>query len=58
MQEFCDVQPGDVLKIRPTEMTMTMLHPAGYDYFDLLRRKLKWNFMPTSVKRRTNSSGS
>ena len=53
-----DVQPGDVLKIRPTEMTMTMLHPAGYDYFDLLRRKLKWNFMPTSVKRRTNSSGS
>ena len=58
MQEFFDVQPGDVLKIRPTEMTMTMLHPAGYDYFDLLRRKLKWNFMPTSVKRRTNSSGS
>ncbi|MFR2198764.1 MAG: hypothetical protein ACLS58_05700 [Sutterella wadsworthensis] len=52
------MQPGDVLKIRPTEMTMTMLHPAGYDYFDLLRRKLKWNFMPTSVKRRTNSSGS
>ena len=51
MQEFCDVQPGDILKIRPTDKTLTMLHPAGYDYFDLLRRKLKWNFMPTGLKR-------
>ena len=51
MQEFCDVAPGDLLKIRPTDKTLTMLHPAGYDYFDLLRRKLKWNFMPTSLKR-------
>lgn len=56
MQEFCDVQPGDILKIRQTEMTLTMLHPAGFDYFDLLRRKLKWNFMPTSVKRPTEAS--
>lgn len=56
MQDFCDIQPGDVLRIRSTDQTMTMLHPAGYDYFDLLRRKLKWNFMPTSVKRQTNRS--
>lgn len=53
MQEFCDVVPGDVLRIRPTQKTMIMLHPAGYDYYDLLRRKLKWNFMPTSVKKQT-----
>ena len=50
MQEFADVQPGDVLKIRPSQRTFTMLHPIGYDYFDLLRRKLKWNFMPTSSR--------
>ena len=56
MQDFCDIQPGDVLRIRSTDQRMTMLHPAGYDYFDLLRRKLKWNFMPTSVKRQTNGS--
>lgn len=56
MQDFCDIQPGDVLCIRSTDQRMTMLHPAGYDYFDLLRRKLKWNFMPTSVKRQTNGS--
>lgn len=54
MQEFADVQPGDVLKIRPSERTFTMLHPIGYDYFDLLRRKLKWNFMPTSSRQDTS----
>ena len=48
------MQPGDVLKIRPSERTFTMLHPIGYDYFDLLRRKLKWNFMPTSSRQDTN----
>ena len=52
MQEFADVQPGDVLKIRPSQRTM--LHPIGYDYFDLLRRKLKWNFMPTSSRQDPN----
>lgn len=54
MQEFVDVQPGDVLKIRPSQRTFTMLHPIGYDYFDLLRRKLKWNFMPTSSRQDPN----
>lgn len=54
MQEFYDVHPGDILKIRPSELSLTILHPADYDYFDILRRKLKWNFMPTSVKKQTN----
>lgn len=54
MQEFADVQPGDVLKIRPSQRTFAMLHPIGYDYFDLLRRKLKWNFMPTSSRQDPN----
>ena len=54
MQEFCDVHPGDILKIRPSELSLTILHPSDYDYFDILRRKLKWNFMPTSVKKQTN----
>ena len=46
MQEFCDVEPGDILSVRLSDATIEMLHPVGYDYFDLLRRKLKWNFMP------------
>lgn len=51
MQEFFDMKPGDVIRIRMSDDTMEMLHPLGFDYFDLLRRKLKWNFMPTSVRR-------
>lgn len=47
MQEFCDVLPGDVLRIRQTKNSFTLLHPIGYDYFEVLRRKLKWNYMPT-----------
>lgn len=47
MQEFCDVLPGDVLRIRQAKESFTLLHPIGYDYFEVLRRKLKWNYMPT-----------
>lgn len=56
MQEFFDMKPGDVIRIRMSEATMEMLHPQGFDYFDLLRRKLKWNFMPTSVRRHGGES--
>lgn len=47
MQEFCDVLPGDVLRIRQAKESFTLLHPIGYDHFEVLRRKLKWNYMPT-----------
>lgn len=46
MQEFCDMVPGDRLIIRQAEHRVKILHPIGYDYFKLLRQKLKWNFMP------------
>ena len=54
MQEFFDMKPGDLIRIRMAEETLEMLHPQGFDYFDLLRRKLKWNFMPTSVRRQVS----
>lgn len=46
MQEFFDVLPGDVLSIRRSGAYIEILHPKGFDYFELLRRKLKWNYMP------------
>lgn len=52
MQEFCDVIPGDVLRIEQSSRTIEILHPLNYDYFELLRRKLKWNFSPASVHRK------
>ncbi len=48
MQEFFDVKPGDVLRIRRSQKAMRLLHPEGWDYFELLRRKLNWNFMPAA----------
>jgi NAD+ kinase len=47
MQDFCDLQIGDELRIHPTKETVTMLHPIDWNYYELLRRKLQWNFMPT-----------
>ncbi len=47
MQEFFDVQAGDRLLIRNSKKRLVLLHPLSWDYYELLRHKLKWNFMPT-----------
>ncbi len=52
MQEFFDIKPGDVLRIRQSTAYAEMLHPRDYDYFELLRRKLHWNFMPKEDHKR------
>lgn len=46
-QVLFDVIAGDILRVRVSpECRFTMLHPEGYNHFDLLRRKLKWNYLP------------
>jgi len=37
-----DMAPGDQLLIRASGRSVTLLHPPGYDYFRLLRSKLRW----------------
>ncbi len=37
-----EMTPGHRLDIRPTGQSITLLHPPGYDYFRLLRSKLRW----------------
>jgi NAD+ kinase len=37
-----DMQPGDRLEIAATGSFITLLHPPGYDYYRLLRSKLRW----------------
>jgi NAD+ kinase len=37
-----DMQPGDRLEISAVGGSITLLHPPGYDYFRLLRSKLRW----------------
>lgn len=36
------LQPGAALRIGPSSTRIRLLHPAGYDYFRLLRSKLNW----------------
>ena len=49
MQITCDGQAsheishGDVIKIQRKEKSLTLLHPPGHSYFEILRAKLHWN---------------
>lgn len=37
-----ELSPAGRLEIHPTGKSITLLHPPGYDYFRLLRSKLRW----------------
>lgn len=37
-----EIGPGDTLRIRAAEQKVTLLHPPGYNYYELLRSKLNW----------------
>ena len=37
-----EIEPGDRLCIRTATERIALLHPAGYDYYRLLRSKLHW----------------
>ena len=52
MQTFSELAPGDVVRARRSEDFATLLHPRGYNYFDTLRQKLHWNYMPSEPRDR------
>ncbi|MGH8295773.1 MAG: NAD(+)/NADH kinase [Steroidobacteraceae bacterium] len=37
-----EIAPGDRLEVKAAGERITLLHPAGYDYYRLLRSKLHW----------------
>lgn len=37
-----EIAPGDRLEVKPAGERIRLLHPAGYDYYRLLRSKLHW----------------
>jgi len=45
MQLFSPLRSGDIVRARLSEDRVTLLHPAGYNYFETLRRKLHWNVL-------------
>jgi NAD+ kinase len=40
------VQSRDRIRIRPKEQRLRLLHPVGYEYFRILRTKLRWSENP------------
>ena len=41
-QEKFNLQEGDVVRVARAAKTLTLLHPAGHNHFDMLREKLHW----------------
>ncbi|MCZ2406069.1 MAG: NAD kinase [Burkholderiales bacterium] len=43
MQSLASLLHGDRVLVRRSEHCVRFLHPRGWNYFDTLRRKLRWN---------------
>jgi NAD+ kinase len=43
VQDYCELQPGDVVSVQAAPKPATLLHPKGYRYFAMLRQKLRWH---------------
>ena len=43
MQSLADLILGDRIVVNRSEHTVRFLHPAGWNYFDTLRKKMHWN---------------
>lgn len=40
------LEAGDHVRVQKHAHTLRLLHPPGHDYFDMLRRKLRWSEQP------------
>jgi NAD+ kinase len=43
MQSLASLLHGDRITVRRSQHTVRFLHPRGWTYFDILRKKLHWN---------------
>lgn len=41
-QSHTDLQEADRVRLKHASRTLTFLHPEGYNYYDVLREKLRW----------------
>lgn len=48
MQSQTDLHTGDVIEVRPSEKTITLLHPRSHSDYKTLREKLHWNEYPST----------
>lgn len=52
-QRLGSLETGDTLRICTAANKLTLVHPPGYDYFELLRSKLNWGRSERLAKRET-----
>lgn len=45
-QDNYDLQPDDVVTIQKRAHALHLIHPPGYDYYEILRKKLHWSELP------------
>ncbi|CAA6810676.1 MAG: NAD kinase (EC [uncultured Thiotrichaceae bacterium] len=45
-QSHIDITPGDHLVIQQKQKNLCLLHPENYDYYHILRTKLRWSMQP------------
>ena len=45
-QANCNLHAGDRVRIRRSETRVQLLHPQGYEFYDILRAKLRWGKQP------------
>jgi NAD+ kinase len=45
-QNTVDIEANDEIKICRHEKPLRLLHPPGYDYYSILRKKLRWSEQP------------
>ena len=48
MQSQTNLQSGDIIEVRQSEKTITLLHPRGHSDYKTLREKLHWNEYPST----------
>jgi NAD+ kinase len=51
-QSHHDLQEGDQVVIDAAPFSVRLLHPQGYDYYAMLRKKLHWSESPLAEDRR------
>ncbi len=49
MQSLAKLKEGDRIVVRRSPHQISFLHPAGYNYFGVLRQKLHWTLMPVGA---------
>jgi NAD+ kinase len=48
MQSQTNLQTGDIIEVRQSEKTITLLHPRSHSDYKTLREKLHWNEYPST----------